>query len=164
MLNALAIRFGNDSPPKIPLVDTTQLPVFSDNVIPSMLVHFGILEIGSANLPNLREAFGAPEVTENLNYVPPTGERKKASIVESEMAQGPELSMEEAYVMRAAALDACEMIVQEAKGISTKPDQAALMSSVDLPGIDGWLWSVAKEGRMRSKLSRFRQAGICVMY
>lgn len=160
MLHALVMRFGNATPPKIPLPDTSQLPIFSDNVIPSMLVHFGILDLSAANVPKLREAapFGTLAVAANLHYVP-SGEKKSNS--SEMMAKGPELSAEEAYVMRAAAVDACEMIVEAAKSLEEKTD---VLRSLDLPGLDGWLWTVAKEGRFRSDLSRFRQAGICVMY
>lgn len=167
MLHALVVRFGNETPPKIPLPDTSQLPIFSDNVIPSMLVHFGILDLSGADLPKLRDAYGTLTVTENLNYVPPTngGARENdPEDIQAEMAEGPELSVEEAYVLRAAAVDACEMIIQEAKTLEAGGTGEELLGSVGLPGLDGWLWSVAKEGRFRSSLSRFRQAGICVMY
>jgi hypothetical protein len=166
MLHALVVRFGNETPPKIPLPDTTHLPVFSDNVIPSMLVHFGILDLSAAELPKLRHAFGALTVTENLSYVPSAnGDAKESGpeSIQAEMAEGPELSVEEAYVLRAAAVDACEMIVQAAKTLEMGAGEE-LLSSVNLPGLDGWLWSVAKAGKFRSSLSRFRQAGDCIMY
>lgn len=159
MLHALVLRFGNETPPKVPLPDTTHLPIFSDNVIPSMLVHFGVLDLSAANIPKLRDAFGTLEVATNLEYVP-RPERKHTSDT-LEMAKGPELPEEEAYVLRAAAVDACEMIVEAAKSSESTSE---VLNALDLPGLDGWLWSVAKEGRLRSDLCRFRQAGICVMY
>ena len=158
MLHALVIRFGDETPPKVPLPDTSQLPVFSDNVIPSMLVHLGVLDLSAANLPRLRDAFGTLNVTENLQYVP-NGEKNSL-----EMAQGPELSLEEAYVLRAAAVDACEMIVDAARSIQGTSSALVGSNAFDLPGLDGYLWSVAKVGRFRSDLCRFRQGGICVMY
>jgi len=166
MLHALVVRFGNQTPPKIPLPDTTRLPIFSDNVIPSMLVHFGILDLRAAVPPKLQDAFGALTVTENLGYVPmDDGTRNNGTgrVVEK-LAEGPELSQDEAYVLRAAAVDACEMIVQEAAVLEAEGPDEEVFKSVNLPGLDEWLWSVAKEGRFRGGLSRFRQAGICIMY
>lgn len=155
LLHALVLRFGGRDEPTIPLPDTTKLPIFSDNVIPSMLVHLGILDISASSLPRLRTNFGALTVAENLKYDPTDGmaegEQSKTDLVE-----GPELTEEEAYVMRAAAVDACQMIVDAA--IEEGAD------SLTLPELDGWLWSVAKEGRFRTSLVRFRQTAPCIMY
>lgn len=54
------------------------------------------------------------------------------------------------------------MIVQKAKGLSELDPR---IQAVTLPELDGWLWSVAKEGRLRVVLSRFRETELpCVMY
>lgn len=151
LLHALVLRFGQGSDRRIPLPDTDQLPIFSDNVIPSMLVHFGVLDLTQATEPRLASAFGSLTVEENLAYDPTKDTEKRSGTT-----RGPELSNSEAYVLRAAAVDACEMIVNRAR-------EDGLTFSVTLPALDGWLWSVAKEGRLRSDLSRFTQAR-CLLY
>ncbi|KAG8790728.1 hypothetical protein FRC17_008860 [Serendipita sp. 399] len=79
------------------------------------------------------------------------------------MATGPQLSEQEAYVLRAAAIDACEIIVRMAKDVDDG-EEGGWIKSLTLPELDGWLWSVAKAGRLRNDLSRFRQRGPCHGY
>jgi hypothetical protein len=159
MLHALVLRFGQGrADVKIPLPDTSNFPVFSDNVIPSTLVHFGILELQATNLPNLRTAFGRLTVSENLQTIATANvEMNKPG---TDVNEGPMLSMEEAYVLRSAGIDACEMIVQKAKSLI---DLDPRIQAMTLPELDAWLWSVAKEGRLRTDISRFREVP-CVMY
>ncbi|KAG8837882.1 hypothetical protein FRC18_007465 [Serendipita sp. 400] len=173
LLHALVLRFGQEGDRRIPLPDTDELPIFSDNVIPSMLVHFGVLDLSATTVPTLRDAFQPVAVTANLDYDPTTSkgsdeikgkeEGSKGSDGYQQMAVGPQLSEQEAYVLRAAAIDACEMIVRMAKVLDVTGEDVWIQS-LTLPELDGWLWSVAKEGRLRRDLSRFRQGGRCVMY
>jgi hypothetical protein len=156
LLHALVLRFGQGrADAEIPLPDTSDLPVFSDNVIPSMLVHFGILDLQAANIPNLRTAFGRLTVSENLRTI-----ATEINKPDTDVNEGPMLSMEEAYVLRSAGIDACDMIVRKAKGLVEMDPR---IQAVTPPGLDGWLWSVAKEGRLRTDLARFREVP-CVMY
>lgn len=129
-----------------------------------MLVHLGILDLSASTLPNLRTKFGILTVAENLNYDPTkesdeTGAAAGDKERDADLAEGPEVTEEEAYVLRAAAIDACQMIVDAVS------DQGTHQLTLPLPELDAWLWSVAKEGRrFRMKLVRFRQVAPCVMY
>jgi hypothetical protein len=49
MIHLVNLRFSS-SPHDFVVPDTSQLPVFSDNVLPSMLVHLGIIDLSSATL------------------------------------------------------------------------------------------------------------------
>lgn len=145
-----------------------------------MLVHFGVLELGAAKLPGLRTAFGRLMVAENLETVvgKPEGEKGREQEQEREerdpsstrtggWEEGPVLSKEEAYVLRAAAVDGCETIVQTARRLQLEGvgGKEGAFASVTLPELDGWLWSVAKQGRLRRSLRRFREVGTgCIMY
>jgi len=70
--------------------------------------------------------------------------------------EGPALTHEEAYVLRAAAIDACELIVEGAKTIELD-DKAKQewLGKITLPELDGWLWAVAKDRKDYRSLQRF---------
>ena len=63
-IHAVTHKYQNVTPPPFPLPRTSHLPVFSDNVIPSLLVHLGVLDLSSAdpalNLPSLFPAARDP--------------------------------------------------------------------------------------------------------
>lgn len=160
LLHALVLRFGGTDDPPIPLPDTAKIPVFSDNVLPSMLIHLGILDVGASTVPALRAGFAKLVVEENLSYLPtvaPGGAVGGQGAVETEVNEGPPLNSEEAYALRAAAVDACEVIVEAAKQIKMESGDAWI-NNLTLPELDGWLWAVAKEGRLRT-LTRFAERG-----
>lgn len=154
----------------IPLPDTSAIPVFSDNVLPSMLIHLGALDVSESVYSTHRAAFAELDVHENLAYIPPdlqganaaqgSGGSPKVLVVE----EGPVLNEEEAYALRAAAVDVCELLAETAKKLVLENHLEVnnWMKNLTLPELDGWLWAVAKKGRLRS-LTRFAQTGT-VMY
>ncbi|KAG8882172.1 hypothetical protein FRB98_003894 [Tulasnella sp. 332] len=140
----------------IPIPDTTSLPIFSDNVIPSMLVHFGILDLSSVAFAKLASAFPDPKlIVPTLLSAARSG--SKTSVKFEPPEDGPQLSVEESYVLRAAAINACEIIVAAAKEIEVPDDKEKerWLRSITLPEIDGWLWAVAKDRPDYRKLSRY---------
>lgn len=144
LVHAIAVKFGAGSGVGVP--DTSQMPVFSDNVLPSMLVHLGVLDLSGGPLC-LREAFpdaGSAETAERL-YTAPTSSAQPGAGTASH--DGPALGARDAYILRAAAADACEMIVRVAG------------QDMTLPELDGWLWSVAKDRRDYRELARFAERG-----
>ena len=48
-LHAIALRFKNSDPPPVPVPRTDHLPIFSDNVIPSLLIHLRVLDLPTAD-------------------------------------------------------------------------------------------------------------------
>ncbi|KAI0298558.1 hypothetical protein BC826DRAFT_1090691 [Russula brevipes] len=60
LINAIAIRFGAKDPSPFPVPQTSHLPVFADNVLPSILIHLGIIDLSTA-APALASLFPRTE-------------------------------------------------------------------------------------------------------
>ena len=176
LLHALVLRFTSADPtntsetPVIPLPDTNGIPVFSDNVLPSILVHLGALDVSESAYTTHRTAFAELDVQGNLTNIPTdlqggtAGQGPGGSPVLPNVEEGPVLNEEEAYALRAAAVDVCEVLVETAKkkDLGGHLEANNWVKNLTLPELDGWLWAVAKKGRLRS-LTRFAQPGT-VMY
>lgn len=156
LLHALQLRFESNSDLTLP--DTSNNPIFSDNVIPSMLVHLGILDLSNCTVDSLRNGYRDITVEANLDYSPTVVKGGSETKEPVQLAESVALSTEAAYVLRAAAVDACEKIVAAAK-LSPLTDNDWVIT---LPELNGWLWSIAKVGRFRA-LMRFAETGT-VMY
>ena len=71
--------------------------------------------------------------------------------------EGPVLTEEQSYILRAAALDACERIIQVARTLDEDGlhmDQKWIRN-ITLPELDLWLWAVAKDRTDYRELERF---------
>ncbi|KZV76300.1 hypothetical protein PENSPDRAFT_646344 [Peniophora sp. CONT] len=161
VIYGVAIRFGSKSTAPFPVPDASTLPVCTDNVLPSMLVHLGVLDL-SACEPALKGAFegaGAPQALEVLLAPAPDpveGTAKSAAKVVPK--EGPVLTTEQAYILRAAAIDACELIVETARSMDEeelRKQGLVWIKDIVLPDVDTWLWAVAKDRPDYRKLDRF---------
>ena len=148
MIHLINLRFSS-SPHDFVVPDTSQLPVFSDNVLPSMLVHLGIIDLSSAT-PGLGELF--LDVDANALLQPATSAGETAKGVPKE---GPVLTSEQSYSLRAAAIYACEVIVSTARGLAIADQDLLWINSITLPELDGWLWAGAKDRVDYRRLGRF---------
>ncbi|CCO36152.1 hypothetical protein RSOLAG1IB_06855 [Rhizoctonia solani AG-1 IB] len=151
LVHAISLRFKGTSGIIVP--DTTNLPVFSDNVLPSMLIHLGILDI-SGGPASLKDAFpnaNDPDKIAKLYESPAPSEAKRGSPTRA----SPLLGARDAYILRAAAVDACEEIVKVAR-----EGEAEWRKNMTLPELDGWLWSVAKDRTDYRDLPRFAERGV----
>jgi hypothetical protein len=173
LLHALVLRFAPSDPitaSVVPLPDTRAIPVFSDNVLPSMLVQLGALDVSQSGYTAHRTAFAKLDAEGNLAYTPTVvqggavGQGSRRSLTLPGVEEGPVLNEEEAYALRAAAVDVCELLVETARKLDLDNllEENHWVKKLTLPELDGWLWAVAKEGRLRS-LTRFAQPGT-VMY
>jgi len=166
LVHAIVIRFesSNRLPCQIP--DTSQIPVFSDNVLPSILVHLGVIDLsrstayglntkfpGAADGARLNSLLGLPPLPSQISHTP-TGTKPKIPLKE-----GPILTKEQSYILRAAALDACERIVEVARSLAEDalPMEQYWIKSITLPELDLWLWAVAKDRTDYRELERFVQ-------
>jgi len=61
------------------------------------------------------------------------------------------LSRDDAYRLRAAAVDAFQMIVDYVRSGDVSPEW---VKGIRLPGLDGWIWSIAKEREDLRRLPR----------
>lgn len=148
LIHAIRIRFGSISPPPFPIPCTAGSPVFADNVLPSMLIHLGVIDLsGSPSLSSLFPGAGADDKLKTLLDVP------DPNLKAVTLREGPVLTMEQAYILRAAAIDACQVIVESAH----KLDDESLewIKGIRLPELGMWIWGVAKARVDYKELERF---------
>lgn len=160
LVNGIAIRFGHLSPP-FPVPRTSSIPVFTDNVLPSILIHLGVIDLSTA-APSISSLFpnaGSEESLEKLLAASPETASGKAVKNGKEVPkEGPVLTAEQAYILRAAAIDACELIVEYAHSMdAAELEDRGLewLREITLPDLDTWLWAVAKDRPDYRKLERF---------
>ena len=53
LVRALSKRFATVSPLPFPIPNTDNIPVMADNVVPSMLIHLGVINVGMRLFPSL---------------------------------------------------------------------------------------------------------------
>ncbi|TFK88738.1 hypothetical protein K466DRAFT_488319 [Polyporus arcularius HHB13444] len=159
-LHAIALRFGKSDTPSVPVPRTSHLPIFSDNVIPSLLIHLGVIDLSTADdalgLPSLfPEARNPERLSTLLAAAEPVGD--VVAKIKTVPKEGPLLTVEQAFVLRAAAIDACELIVQKAKtlDVSGHKEDLSWMKDMTPPELDAWIWAVAKDRADYRKLERF---------
>lgn len=163
--------------------------MFADNVLPSILIHLGIVDLSTAApaLASLFQAAGgsrgggddavaaaatdpvaadhdpAKNTPALLLAAAPESAAPPARIGKGKAVpvEGPTPTPAQAYVLRAAAIEACERIVARARAMG---DAAASgqqqrappwLKDVTLPDIDIWLWAVAKDRADYRALPRF---------
>ncbi|TRM69757.1 hypothetical protein BD626DRAFT_475180 [Schizophyllum amplum] len=165
LIHAIFVRFGSLEPPPFPAPETSGLPVFSDNVIPSMLVYLGVVDLSASPLqrifseaqpnddPHLKLAGLLALPLEIKKEQPRTDQPPTESSKE-----GPVVSAREGYILRAAAIDACETAVRVAHGMDV-PADLEWIRALTLPDLDAWLWAGAKDRSDYRQLSRFMERG-----
>jgi len=150
MIHLVNLRFSS-SPHDFVVPDTSRLPVFSDNVIPSMLVHLGIIDLSSATL-------GLDKLFLNIDadaLLQPDASAEKTAKSQGVPEGGPVLTSEQSYALRAAAVYACEVVVSTAQSLAVADQNLLWVNSITLPELDGWLWSGAKDRVDYRRLGRF---------
>lgn len=157
MVHAISIRFGSLSPAPFPVPSTSHIPVFSDNVLPSLLIHLGVIDTTSAPLVSglFPHSGSDQQLKQLLGEVPSaTNEPDKVKIIPKE---GPVVDTNQSYILRAAAIDACEVIIEVAQSFEFKEEDQNLdwISKITLPDLDMWIWAVAKDRVDYRALERF---------
>ena len=164
LIHAINIRFGSLSPPPFPIPDTTHLPVFSDNVLPSLLIHLRVIELSSSSLSNLfpDSASRSEESLETLLRPP-----FPSSVIKDDKQQsyeeGPVATTDQSYILRASAIDACELIVETAQTLDIdsigQGGKLGWINEITLPELDMWIWAIAKDRPEYRSLPRFASKG-----
>ncbi|KAF9007992.1 hypothetical protein BDQ17DRAFT_1237656 [Cyathus striatus] len=154
LIHAIVIRFGRINPSPFPIPSTTDSPVFTDNVLPSLLVHLGVIDLSGA--PELSRLFPNAGSEESLSALlgPPKTPTANKSPKQPPVA-GPILSVEQAYILRAAAVDACELIIKYAHRCTPPSVEYEWLREITLPNLDMWIWAVAKDRPDYRALQRF---------
>jgi hypothetical protein len=155
LIHAVRIRFGAISPPPFPIPSTTSSPVFADNVLPSMLIHLGVIDLsGSPSLSSLFPGAGSDHKLKTLLEVPDS-----KAVNPTVLKEGPVLTTDQAYILRAAAIDACQLIAESAHKVdgSWMPNDQSLdwIKGISVPELDMWIWGVAKDRKDYRELERF---------
>ncbi|KAF9071021.1 hypothetical protein BDP27DRAFT_1322650 [Rhodocollybia butyracea] len=152
LVHAITIRFGSLSSPPFPIPDTSQIPVFADNVLPSLLIHLGVIQLPPSKLfrsifPDANSPDRLKPLLSEVEVISDSKPHESLSVP----TEGPILTTDQACILRAAAVDACEMIVEKAHELNEPP----WLQNMRLPELDMWLWSVAKDRTDYRKLERF---------
>ncbi|KAI4521919.1 hypothetical protein K525DRAFT_256037 [Schizophyllum commune Loenen D] len=152
LIHSVVVRFGSLDPPPFPVPDTSNLPIFSDNVIPSMLVHLGIIDLSTSALQHLFPNARSKETITALLAAPSESKPQPTT----EPPEGPSVTAREGYILRAAAIDACEVTVKIARKLQV-PKDLAWINQLTLPDLDAWLWAGAKDRVDYRRLPRFME-------
>jgi hypothetical protein len=157
LIHAINIRFGSLSPPPFPIPDTSHLPIFSDNVLPSLLVHLRVIDLSSSSLSSVfpNSVSKSEESLEALLGPPLPYEHGKKQSYEV----GPVVTTDQSYTLRASAIDACELIVEAARTLDVNSfgegENLSWINEITLPELDMWIWAVAKDRPDYRALPRF---------
>jgi hypothetical protein len=154
LIHAIRIRFGSISPPPFPIPSTAGSPVFADNVLPSILIHLGVLDVsGSPSLSTLFPGARSDAKLQALLEVP-----RQMAPSATTLKEGPVLTTDQAYILRAAAIDGCQLIVESARELDARllPNDQSLdwIKGISLPELDMWIWAVAKDRADYKELER----------
>jgi len=148
LIHAINIRFGSMSPPPFPIPSTSGVPIFVDNVIPSMLIHLGVIDLSESS-PPLAHLFPDSGSVETLTPLLAAAPLMPISLFDQRVVpEGPTLTLDQAYILRAAAIDACELIVDVVRSLDAHVD-------ITLPELDIWIWAVAKDRADYRRLGLF---------
>lgn len=149
LLHSLHLRFGGKQDWAVPNTYKT-LPMFVDNVLPTLCVWFNFFTTPSqpaAKMETLFEWVGKAHCNADLP-------RSKLNTSEKNV-DGPKLSIDETYAIRAATLHIGQVIVERANELAKEKagelQWLAQMNEVDL---DGYLWAVAKDDAELRKVPR----------
>ena len=118
-------------------------------------MHLGVVDLSSA--PTVSKLFPVSEeqISTLLNATPAsTANRTKTVPVE-----GPRVTPDQSYILRAAAIDACQLIVETAHSLDAEAlggdGELKWITEITLPDLDMWIWSVAKDRQDYRALQRF---------
>ena len=165
LIHAINIRFGSLSSPPFPIPDTTHLPIFSDNVLPSLLIHLRVIDLSQSSLSHLflDSIPGSDEsLKTTLLTLPPSSSNSEHDKKQS-YEEGPIVTTDQSYTLRASAIDACELIVEAARTLDVnstgESERLGWINEITLPELDMWIWAVAKDRPDYRTLPRFASKG-----
>lgn len=128
----LFLHFASSKPELFDFYDIAESPILSDNVIPTILNHLKVIPLSVTRDLTNRQTRIIEELQEDLRT-------------------GRATTRERSYIFRAAAVDACEIIVLRAREMSEAKAFIKKMTAVQL---DAYLWQIAKQEVLRN-VTRF---------
>lgn len=152
------LRGRDNLPPGVYIPDMSQadVPMFVDNVLPTMAMYLGLIDCSEAKDEVLR---GWAQSTQALRARNAPSSSSPSRAVQA----GPSLTAQQAYLVRAATLDAGSKVVARAKELAIQDLQNAWLADVNEADLDGYLWSVAKDDAVLRSVPRMVERGT-VMY
>ncbi|GJN90455.1 hypothetical protein Rhopal_003466-T1 [Rhodotorula paludigena] len=123
LTTVISLRFSAESglPFRVPAV--AELPVFADNVLPTLLIHHDILSLSSSS---------------------------DSALASLSLASPAALSRDSATRLRAAAVTACAALVSRAHALAASDPSRAWMAGWTEQQLDGWLWELGKREDLRA--------------
>ena len=92
-------------------------------------------------------------------FVPPLPSSHSEHDKKEPYEEGPVVTADESYTLRAAAIDACELIVEATRTLdfnsSGESEKLGWINGITLPELDMWIWAVAKDRPDYRALPRF---------
>jgi hypothetical protein len=142
--------------------------------LPSILIHLGVIDLSSttsstlalANIFPAIDGAAAAAATASVAAADPAlrllaaaseprAQARMAEEVVVSVVNGPMLTPAQSYVLRAAAIEACERIVSHAHAMGAVGRGAPWLKDLTLPDLDNWLWAVANDRPDYRALPRF---------
>ena len=128
-------------------------------MLPSLLIHLGVIKFPSdSSFSNLFPEAGCEGVLQQLLGLTPKTTDEAASKIKTKPKEGPKVTTQQSYILRAAAIDACQLIVDTAHSLdiaTLEEKNVAWISNLTLPDLDLWIWSAAKDRPDYRALVRF---------
>ncbi|CDZ97674.1 Protein of unknown function DUF2419 [Phaffia rhodozyma] len=166
LLHTISLRFTTDPTnpfPELPKNTTTFLPTFADNVIPSLSVYLNLVELPVSSsilgqFPKLEPASTNP-LLRPFVPAPASSSDEKGRGSGPSPKGGPELSTEQATILRSSsvhALQACVDLVRE-NGLERDEGKEYewMRASLSDTGLDGYLWAGGKDRADWRQMERF---------
>ncbi|PWN54323.1 hypothetical protein IE53DRAFT_383097 [Violaceomyces palustris] len=155
--NETSASVGEKSAAPTNMPKPSTLPMFVDNVLPTMLVHLGIVDLTGCSSSQTLKEWGLASEKLRKEYA-------EGRIPETSVVEGPRLTLEDAYRVRGSCLDAGLEVVKRAHQLSKQEQSSkAWMAEMTEADLDGYLWSVAKDDPALRKVPRMVERGT-VMY
>lgn len=114
-------------------------------------MHLGVVDLsGTTTLSSIFPGAGSKDRLKSLLESP-----DRHAVTDVVVKEGPVVTTEQACILRAAAIDACQLIVEVARRVDVKDQSLCWINNIGLPELDTWIWAVAKDRKDYRELERF---------
>ncbi|CDR88850.1 uncharacterized protein SPSC_05682 [Sporisorium scitamineum] len=165
LLHSLHLKFPNHHhPSSLHIPNTTPyLPMFVDNVLPTLCVYHHLLSPPPTLPRNMQTLHNWITQNHHHHHLTELTRTNHDHTDQTIVVEGPQLTVDETYAVRAATLNVGRVVVERAKVLAEEGggvggrEWLAGLNEVDL---DGYLWAVAKDDATLRKVPRFRFASV----
>lgn len=148
LLHSLHLKFPNREDWALPNTYKI-LPMFVDNVLPTLCVWFNFFQIPTSSDPQMETLMNWVRTAHcNADLT-----REKLASMEKNHP-GPKLTKDETYAIRAATLNVGQVVVERAKLLAKEREELKWLEELNEVDLDGYLWAVAKDDEELRKVPR----------